>query len=110
MLEPQAVAHALERGILIADTKFEFGQLDDDVLLIDEVLTPDGSRFWPADDYEAGRGQKSFDKQFVRDWLETTDWDQESEPPQLPENIGINTRTKYIEASTRLAESPFEWD
>ena len=106
----RAVAHALNRGILIADTKFEFGRTGDDVLLIDEVLTPDSSRFWPADDYAAGRGQKSFDKQFVRDWLETTDWDQESDPPRLPDDIVANTRTKYIEAFTRLAERPFDWD
>jgi phosphoribosylaminoimidazole-succinocarboxamide synthase len=93
---------AAERGILIADTKFEFGQVDGRVLLIDEVLTPDSSRFWPADGYAPGRGQPSFDKQFVRDWLLTTDWDKNSPPPELPPDVVRRTREKYIEAYERI--------
>ncbi|MCA9116590.1 MAG: phosphoribosylaminoimidazolesuccinocarboxamide synthase [Planctomycetaceae bacterium] len=101
--------YARTKGIIIADTKFEFGQVDGELLLIDEVLTPDSSRFWPEDKYEPGRGQPSFDKQFVRDWLETTDWDKDSEPPTLPEEIVVRTREKYIEAYETLAEQPFPW-
>ena len=74
-----------QRGIIIADTKFEFGQVDGQILLIDEVLTPDSSRFWPADQYAPGRGQPSFDKQFVRDWLSASGWDKNSPPPALPD-------------------------
>ncbi len=93
---------ARERGIIIADTKFEFGQVDGEILLIDEVLTPDSSRFWPADAYEPGRGQPSFDKQFVRDWLSSTDWDKNSPPPPLPDDVVQKTRQKYVEAYERL--------
>src|SRR5207342_3601819 len=93
---------ALGHGIIIADTKFEFGQLDGELILIDEVLTPDSSRFWPADSYKPGRGQPSFDKQFVRDWLETTSWDKNSPPPPLPEDVVQRTREKYIDAYERL--------
>jgi len=77
--------YALQRGIIIADTKFEFGQIGDELILIDEALTPDSSRFWPADQYTPGRGQPSFDKQFVRDWLSATTWDKNSPPPSLPD-------------------------
>ena len=80
----RGAAYALERGIIIADTKFEFGQVDGQILLIDEVLTPDSSRFWPADQSAPGRGQPSFDKQFVRDWLTASGWDKNSPPPALP--------------------------
>jgi phosphoribosylaminoimidazole-succinocarboxamide synthase len=90
--------HARQRGILIADTKFEWGKTADGIILIDEVLTPDSSRFWPADAYQPGRGQPSFDKQFVRDWLETTQWDKNSPPPALPDEIVVKTRQKYVEA------------
>ncbi len=100
--------YALSKGIIIADTKFEFGKLGDKLLLIDEVLTPDSSRFWPVDTYEPGHGQPSFDKQFVRDWLETTDWDKNSEPPALPGEIVAKTREKYIEAFETLADAKFE--
>jgi phosphoribosylaminoimidazole-succinocarboxamide synthase len=93
---------AAERGILIADTKFEFGLRDGRILLIDEVLTPDSSRFWPADRYEAGRGQESFDKQFVRDWLERSGWDKNSPPPTLPEDVVSRTSARYVEAFERL--------
>lgn len=101
--------HALTEGILIADTKFEFGQVGDELILIDEVLTPDSSRFWPQDAYQPGRSQPSFDKQFVRDWLETTDWDKNSPPPALPPSVIGGTREKYIEAYERLSRLSFEW-
>jgi phosphoribosylaminoimidazole-succinocarboxamide synthase len=99
--------YARQRGIIIADTKFEFGRLGDELLLIDEVLTPDSSRFWPADQYAAGRGQPSFDKQFVRDWLSSTDWDKNSQPPALPDDVVAKTRHKYIEAFERLTDREF---
>lgn len=89
---------AATKGIILCDTKFEFGICNGELILADEVLTPDSSRFWPADQYEAGRGQPSFDKQFVRDWLETTDWDKNSPPPPLPDEIIEKTREKYVEA------------
>ena len=99
--------HANTRGVIIADTKFEFGQIAGDIILIDEVLTPDSSRFWPADRYEPGRGQPSYDKQFVRDWLETAGWDKNSPPPELPADVVSHTRAKYIEAYERLTEAKF---
>jgi phosphoribosylaminoimidazole-succinocarboxamide synthase len=105
----QGAEYALTKGIIIADTKFEFGICDGEILLIDEVLTPDSSRFWPQDLYEPGQGQPSFDKQFVRDWLETTDWDKDSEPPGLPEDIVQRTRAKYIEAFELLVGEAFPW-
>jgi phosphoribosylaminoimidazole-succinocarboxamide synthase len=101
--------HARAQGIIIADTKFEWGRAGDDLILIDEVLTPDSSRFWPADAYQSGGAQPSFDKQFVRDWLETTDWDKNSPPPKLPEEIVQKTRAKYIEAYERLTGLAFGW-
>ncbi len=105
-----ARAHAEARGILVADTKMEFGRLPSgEIILIDEVLTADSSRFWPEDLYEPGQTQPSFDKQFVRDWLEATDWDKNSEPPALPDEIVAKTRAKYIEAYERLTEKKFAW-
>ena len=101
--------HARSRGIIIADTKFEWGTLDDEIILIDEVLTPDSSRFWPADRYAPGGPQASFDKQFVRDWLETTGWDKNSPPPALPQEIAEKTRAKYVEALERLTAQAFAW-
>jgi phosphoribosylaminoimidazole-succinocarboxamide synthase len=98
--------YARKRGIIIADTKFEFGQFEGDLLLIDEVLTPDSSRFWPADQYKPGQGQPSFDKQFLRDYLETLDWDKTPPAPQLPENIITKTQAKYLEAYERLTGKP----
>jgi phosphoribosylaminoimidazole-succinocarboxamide synthase len=98
----RAAEHAHGRGILLADTKFEWGQTDDGVILIDEVLTPDSSRFWPADGYRVGVSPPSFDKQFVRDWLETTSWDKNSPPPPLPDDVVMRTRDKYREAYQRL--------
>ena len=99
--------HARQRGIIIADTKFEFGRLDGQLILIDEVLTPDSSRFWPADSYQPGRPQPSFDKQFVRDWLLATDWDKNSPPPALPDEIVAKTRQKYVDAYERLTGNKF---
>jgi len=94
--------YARERGIIIADTKFEFGIADGQIYLIDEVLTPDSSRFWPADQYKPGKGQPSFDKQFVRDYLETLDWDKKPPAPALPPEIIAKTRDKYVEAYEKL--------
>jgi phosphoribosylaminoimidazole-succinocarboxamide synthase len=93
---------ARQRGIIIADTKFEFGLIGDKLLLIDEALTPDSSRFWPADTYAPGKSQPSFDKQFVRDYLETLDWDKTPPGPVLPDEIVRKTTEKYLEALTRL--------
>ena len=98
----EARNYAHERGIIIADTKFEFGELDGEVILIDEVLTPDSSRFWPLDEYEPGRGQFSFDKQYVRDYLETLDWDKTPPGPTLPEEIVERSQSRYLEAYERL--------
>ena len=97
-----AAAFASGRGLIIADTKFEFGQVDGDVILIDEVLTPDSSRFWPVDGYGVGKAQPSFDKQFVRDWLDESGWDRQPPGPELPPKIISRTRAKYIEAYERL--------
>jgi len=100
---------AREKGIIIADTKFEWGWYDGELILIDEVLTPDSSRFWPADLYEAGKGQPSFDKQIVRDYLETTDWDKNSDPPKLPEEVINKTRQNYVEVYEKLTGKTFAW-
>jgi phosphoribosylaminoimidazole-succinocarboxamide synthase len=105
----RGAAYAQSRGIIIADTKFEFGQIDGELILIDEVLTPDSSRFWPADVYTPGKGQPSFDKQFVRDWLLESGWDKNSEPPALPSEVVANTRSKYIEAFERISGEAFAW-
>jgi len=105
----QGAVLALQKGIIIADTKFEWGWDGEKLILIDEVLTPDSSRFWPADQYEAGKSQPSFDKQFVRDWLGTTDWDKNSPPPALPDEIVEKTREKYIDAFEQLTGSSFPW-
>ena len=94
--------YAKQRGIIIADTKFEFGLFEGKLILIDEVLTPDSSRFWPADKYAPGRGQPSFDKQFVRDYLETLTWDKTPPGPQLPAEVIAKTSAKYQEAYERL--------
>jgi phosphoribosylaminoimidazole-succinocarboxamide synthase len=98
----KARAYARERGIIIADTKFEFGVYEGKLILIDEVLTPDSSRFWPADQYAPGRSQASFDKQFVRDYLETLDWDKTPPAPALPSEVVAKTQAKYLEAYERL--------
>lgn len=104
-----AADHAQACGIILADTKFEFGWHAGRILLIDEVLTPDSSRFWPADCYSPGRNQPSFDKQFVREYLESTTWDKNSPPPELPPEIVDKTRAKYIEAFERLTGQAFRW-
>ena len=103
-LYTHAADYALQRGIIIADTKFEFGLLDGEIILIDEALTPDSSRFWPAASYAPGQSPMSFDKQFVRDYLETVDWDKTPPAPTLPDEITNKTRDKYIEAFTLLTD------
>jgi phosphoribosylaminoimidazole-succinocarboxamide synthase len=100
----RAADHAAERGIILADTKFELGSSPGaEVVLGDEVLTPDSSRFWPADQYEPGRGQPSFDKQYVRDWLDEQGWDHSPPAPSLPEEVISGTRAKYVEAYERIS-------
>jgi phosphoribosylaminoimidazole-succinocarboxamide synthase len=101
--------HARERGIILADTKFEFGRrADGTIVLADEVMTPDSSRFWPADGYEPGRGQPSFDKQYVRDWASGSGWDKTPPAPALPDEVVERTRALYVEAYERIAGEPFE--
>ncbi len=102
-----AAENARERGVIIADTKFEFGMHDDEVILIDEVLTPDSSRFWPLDEYAPGTGQPSFDKQYVRDWLDSTGWDHSPPPPDLPPDVVDATRSRYVEAYERVTGNPW---
>jgi phosphoribosylaminoimidazole-succinocarboxamide synthase len=103
-----AAAHALSQGIILADTKFELGLDEEGVLTLgDEVCTPDSSRFWPADEYEPGRGQPSFDKQFVRDWASSTGWDRTPPAPAIPDDVVAHTREKYVEAYERIAGEPF---
>ncbi|HEY2161163.1 MAG TPA: phosphoribosylaminoimidazolesuccinocarboxamide synthase [Solirubrobacteraceae bacterium] len=104
-----AAEHARERGIILADTKFELGLADDGVLTLgDEVCTPDSSRFWPADQYEPGRSQPSFDKQFVRDWASSTGWDRTPPAPAIPDDVVARTREKYVEAYERITGESFE--
>jgi phosphoribosylaminoimidazole-succinocarboxamide synthase len=101
--------HARERGIILADTKFEFGRrADGTIVLGDEVLTPDSSRFWPADGYEVGGGQPSFDKQFVRDWASGSGWDKTPPAPALPDDVVAGTRARYVEAYERITGEPFD--
>lgn len=100
---------AEKKGIILADTKLEWGWHQGELILIDELLTPDSSRFWPADSYQPGKPQPSFDKQFVREYLESTSWDKNSQPPVLPREIVDKTRDKYIEAYERLTDSAFPW-
>ena len=100
--------HAAENGIIIADTKFEFGVIDGQIILADEVLTPDSSRFWPGDAYEPGRDQASFDKQYVRDWL-NANWDRQGNPPHLPQEVIERTSQKYIAAYERISGKKFEF-
>jgi phosphoribosylaminoimidazole-succinocarboxamide synthase len=101
-LYKKAADYALTKGIIIADTKFELGERDGKLILIDEVLTPDSSRFWPVDKYESGKSQPSFDKQYLRDYLSTLVWDKKSAPPNLPEEIVEKTKLRYEEAAARL--------
>ncbi len=103
----RASEHAAEKGVILADTKFEFGFDGDELLLIDEVLTPDSSRYWPADQWVPGQDVPSFDKQYVREWLDTTDWDHTPPPPDLPDEVVEGTRTRYIEAYERITGGSF---
>ncbi|MDP8944178.1 MAG: phosphoribosylaminoimidazolesuccinocarboxamide synthase [Actinomycetota bacterium] len=103
-----AAEHARARGIILADTKFEFGRdAEGRIVLADEVLTPDSSRFWPADGYELGRPQPSFDKQYVRDWVSATGWDKRPPAPPLPDEVVVGTRSRYVEAYERITGEPF---
>jgi phosphoribosylaminoimidazole-succinocarboxamide synthase len=103
-----AAEYARERGVILADTKFEFGRRPDGTIVLgDEALTPDSSRFWPADGYAPGRSQPSFDKQFVRDWAAGSGWDKTAPAPELPEDVVEGTRQRYVEAYERIAEEPF---
>jgi len=104
----QAASEAADRGIIIADTKFEFGMVGDELVLIDEALTPDSSRFWAADRYRPGQAQPSFDKQFVREWLSQCGWDKKSPPPALPADVISQTAAKYKEAFTRITGEAFD--
>ena len=103
-----AAEYARKKGIIIADTKFEFGKIGDQIIIVDELLTPDSSRFWPADEYEPGKGQPSFDKQYVRDYLSTTDWDKNSDPPHLPDKVVSGTEKRYLEAYEKLTDEKLE--
>jgi phosphoribosylaminoimidazole-succinocarboxamide synthase len=104
-----AAEHTRARGIILADTKFELGLDPDGVITLgDEVCTPDSSRFWPVDQYEPGRSQPSFDKQFVRDWASSTGWDRSPPAPEIPDDVAARTREKYIEAYERITGQPFE--
>jgi phosphoribosylaminoimidazole-succinocarboxamide synthase len=108
-LYERGARHALERGIILADTKFEFGRRPDGTLVLgDEVMTPDSSRFWPADGYEPGRSQPSFDKQYVRDWATASGWDKTPPAPPIPDEVVEGTRARYLEAYERVAGAPLE--
>ena len=104
----RATEYAATRGVILADTKFEFGFAGDDLLLIDEVLTPDSSRYWPSDEWQPGSDVPSYDKQFVREWLETQDWDKTSPAPTLPDEIVKGTRARYVEAYERITGTSFD--
>lgn len=104
-----AAQYAQKRGIIIADTKFEFGWYDDQIIWIDEALTPDSSRFWPAESYKSGKPQPSFDKQYVRDYLSSTDWDKNSTPPHLPAEVITETQRKYQEAYEKITGKKFKF-
>jgi phosphoribosylaminoimidazole-succinocarboxamide synthase len=106
-LYQQAAEHAAARGIILADTKFEFGLLDGEVVLADEILTPDSSRYWPVEAWKPGATPPSFDKQFVRDYAASTGWDKKPPAPELPEDVVARTREKYVEAYERLTGEPF---
>ena len=101
-LYSEAAAHAATKGIILADTKFEFGESDEGIILIDEILTPDSSRYWDASKFEPGKSQASFDKQYVRDYLETSGWDKNPPGPMLPPDVVLKTREKYIDAFVKI--------
>ena len=104
----RAAGMAAERGVIIADPKFEFGMLGEEVILIDEVLTPDSSRFWPQDEFSPGHAQPSFDKQYVRDWLDSSGWDHSPPPPDLPQEVVEATSGRYIDAYERITGRGFD--
>jgi len=104
----RAAAYASTKGVILADTKFEFGFAGDELLLIDEVLTPDSSRYWPADEWTPGQDVPSFDKQFLREWLDTTDWDRTAPAPDLPAAVVLGTRSRYVEAFDRITGTSFD--
>ncbi|MGA7270633.1 MAG: phosphoribosylaminoimidazolesuccinocarboxamide synthase [Acidimicrobiia bacterium] len=104
----RAAEYAAERGVILADTKFEFGHVGDELLLIDEVLTPDSSRYWPVDEWKPGNPVPSFDKQYVRDWLDSTGWDHDPPPPDLPAEVIDGTRARYVEAYERITGQDFD--
>lgn len=104
----RANEYAADKGVILADTKFEFGHVDGELLLIDEVLTPDSSRYWPVDEYEPGNDVPSFDKQYVREWLETQPWDKNPPPPDLPDEIVSGSRRRYVEAYERITGQSFD--
>lgn len=108
-LYKKGAEYALQKGIIIADTKFEFGKIDDKIIIVDELLTPDSSRFWPADKFEPGKSQPSFDKQYVRDYLSGTGWDKNSNPPNLPEYVVEETQNKYREAYEKITGVEFKF-
>ena len=103
----EGAKYALNKEIIIADTKFEFGKMGDEIILVDELLTPDSSRFWPADLYEPGKSQPSFDKQYVRDYLTSTGWDKSSDPPHLPDNVIEETQKRYQEVYEKITGKKF---
>ncbi len=103
----RAADHAAARGVILADTKFEFGFVGDELILVDEVLTPDSSRYWPADEWAPGVTMPSFDKQYVRDWLDSTGWDHTPPAPRLPADVIAETRARYVEAYERITGRPF---
>jgi phosphoribosylaminoimidazole-succinocarboxamide synthase len=103
-----AAHHAAERGVILADTKFEFGIANGELILIDEVLTPDSSRYWPVDHWTPGSEVPSFDKQYVRDWLDQSGWDQDPPAPHLPEAVVAGTRARYVEAYERITGDSFD--
>lgn len=103
-----ASAHARAHGVILADTKFEFGLIDGELTLVDEVLTPDSSRWWPADEWGPGREMPSYDKQFVRDWLDASGWDHTPPAPELPDDVVTETRARYVEAFERITASSFD--
>jgi phosphoribosylaminoimidazole-succinocarboxamide synthase len=104
-----AASYARQKGIIIADTKFEFGWYDDQIIIIDEALTPDSSRFWPTDQYTPGKSQPSFDKQYIRDYLISTGWDKNSSPPHLPPEVINTTQEKYQDAYKRITDQLFDF-
>ena len=104
----RAADHAAARGVILADTKFEFGFVGDELVLVDEVLTPDSSRYWPADEWAPGKTMPSFDKQYVRDWLDSTGWDHTPPAPRLPEKVIMGTRARYVEAYERITGRSFD--